>query len=50
MSLSQEINIKLCQLYTETYIYEIIYKSKFQIDPIQQLRNKSENYDNPEEP
>ena len=51
MFLSREINIKLCQSYTKTYIYEIWYKNlSFETDDIQQIRNQSENYDNPEEP
>ena len=51
MFLSREINIKLCQSYTKTYIYEIWYKNlSFETDDIQQIGNQSENYDNPEEP
>ena len=51
MFLSREINKKLCQSYTKTYIYEIWYKNlSFKTDDIQQIRNQSENYDNPEEP
>ena len=44
MILSQEVDIKLCQSYTKTYIYmrfaAITYKFK--------IRNESENYDNSE--
>ena len=42
MTLSQEIVIKLCEMYTKTHIYEIW----FQSDHIQQICNESENYDN----
>ena len=42
MFMSREIDIKRCQNYTKTYMYEILYK-------IQQIRNQSENYYIPEE-
>ena len=46
MFLSQEIDIKLYQNYTKTYIYKILHKSC----SIQQIRNQSENQDIPEKP
>jgi len=46
MFLSREIDIKLCQNYTKTYICKILYK----IRSIKQvIFNKSENNDVPEE-
>ena len=46
MFLSRKIDIKLCQNYAKTYIYQILYK----IRSIQQLRNQTENGDIPEKP
>ena len=42
MFLSWKIDIKLCQNYTKSYIYQISYKIR--INHIQQIRNQSENY------
>ena len=42
MFLSREINIKLCQNFTETYIWKILYKIQ-NTDQIQEIRNQSEN-------
>ena len=55
MFLSREIDIKLCQNYTKTYTYEILFKSfrlqyENETDLIQQIRNKFENYYIPQEP
>ena len=47
MFLSREIDIKLCQNYTKTFICKILYKTT---DHIQQIHNQSENNDIPEEP
>ena len=48
MFLSREIDKKLCQNYTKTYIFKILYKIR-SIDHIQQIRNQSENNNIPEE-
>ena len=44
MFLSRETDIKLCQNYTNTVKYKILYKT----DHIQQIRNQSENYHIPQ--
>ena len=51
MFLSQEIEIKLCQYYTKSYIHEILYKIRSikQIH-IQHIRNQYENDYIPQEP
>ena len=49
MFLSQEIDIKLCQIYTKIYIYIKFCKNFVKIC-IQQIHNQSENSDFPEEP
>ena len=49
MFLSREIDIKLSQNYTKTYLCKILYKI-CNIKHIQQIRNQSENDDIPEEP
>ena len=51
MFLSREIDIKLCQNYTKTYIHEILYK----IRTVKQIifskyATNLKNYDIPEEP
>ena len=44
MFLSREIEIKLCQNYTKTYIYQILYKSRsIKQIILKKLRNKSKN-------
>ena len=49
MFLSREIDLKLCQNYTKTYICTI--SIRFVVtDRIQQIRNQSENNDTPEKP
>ena len=48
MSLSQEIDIKLCKIYTKIHIYAILYKSCSIKQIIQQIRNQSENDDIPQ--
>ena len=50
MFLSREIDIKLCQRYTKTHIWEMWFKNEVLTDHIQQIRNKFKSYDNPEEP
>ena len=52
MFLSQELNRKLCQIYTKIYIYKILYEivSLNGSYHIQQIHNQSENDDIPEEP
>ena len=50
MFLSREIDIKLCQIYTKSYIYQISYKIRSITDHIQQICNQSENYYIPQEP
>ena len=52
MFLSREIDIKLCQNYTKTYLYmkDVVYVSQYKTDHIQQIHNQSENSDIPEEP
>ena len=51
MFLSREIDIKLRQNYTKTYIDKILYKScSIKQIKIQQIRNQSENGDIQEEP
>ena len=49
MFLSREIDIRLCQNDTKTYIYKIWYKILSFKQIIQQIGNQSENYNNPEE-
>ena len=49
MFLSREIDLKLCQNFTKTYICTI--SIRFVVtDHIQQIRNQSENNDTPEKP
>ena len=47
--LPREIDVKMCQRYTKTYIYKMKYRNQ-SFKQILQIRNESENYDNPEEP
>ena len=51
MFLSREIDLKLCQIYSKTYVCKIWYKilSCKQII-FSKYRNQSENFDIPEEP
>jgi len=49
MFLSPEIDIKLSQSYTKTYICKILYKIRSIKQIFQQMRNQSENNDIPGE-
>ena len=50
MFLSREINIKLCQIFTKIHIYMQFCIKVVVLNHIQQIRNQSENDDNPQEP
>ena len=43
MVLSQEIDIKLCQIYTKIHIYAMFYKSRFKEIIFSKKRKQSEN-------